>query len=61
MCRGATLLIDLLVSFGDPKDTRRSIKNKVVNIGLPLYYETVSQSHISLDEKVTVKNELCHQ
>lgn len=59
MCRGATLLIDLLVSFGDPKDTRRSIKNKVVNTGL--YYETVSQSHISLDEKVTVKNELCHQ
>lgn len=34
-----TLLIDLLVSFGDPKDTRRSIKNEDINT--ELYYVTV--------------------
>lgn len=29
-----TLLIDLLVTLGNPKDTRRSIETKVVNTGL---------------------------
>lgn len=43
-----TLIIDLLVSFGHPKDSRRSIKNEDINT--VLYHVTVHT--ISLDERL---------